>query len=155
MEFAKNVLISFARLDAQEIIQVCVLAVRPVLPSHGNQPLQPIGFSIPLQRLSATQALRSRSPSGMPGHGPESPTPCVPSYWPGRLLRHSLAAGPEFLSAKRSVSWRDTSRIARRGSTRCASTDRHAWRSIPISPCRPYRSGAALNPETTQTHVLT
>ena len=50
MEFAKNVLISFARLDAQEIIQVCVLAVRPVLPSHGNQPLQPIGFSIPLQR---------------------------------------------------------------------------------------------------------
>ena len=32
MEFAKNVLISLSRLEAQAIIQVCVLAVRPVLP---------------------------------------------------------------------------------------------------------------------------
>jgi len=43
MEFAKNVLISVTRCYAQGCVQVCVLAVRPVLPSHGNQPQQPIG----------------------------------------------------------------------------------------------------------------
>ena len=43
MEFAKNVLISVSRHDAHGCVQVCVLAVRPVLPSHSNQPQQPIG----------------------------------------------------------------------------------------------------------------
>ena len=45
MEFAKNVLISVTRFSAHGCVQVCVLAVRPVLPSHANQPQQPIGSS--------------------------------------------------------------------------------------------------------------
>jgi len=51
MGFAKNVLISFSRFEAQHNIQDCVLAVRPVLPSHGDQPQQPIGFSISFSTL--------------------------------------------------------------------------------------------------------
>jgi len=38
MDFAKNGLISTSRHDAHDCVQVCVLAVRPVLPSHSNQP---------------------------------------------------------------------------------------------------------------------
>jgi len=45
MEFAKNVLISLSRFEAQETAQDCVLAVRPVSPSHVDQPQQPIGLS--------------------------------------------------------------------------------------------------------------
>jgi len=49
MEFAKNVLISLSRFEAQETAQEtaqdCVLAVRPVSPSHVDQPQQPIGLS--------------------------------------------------------------------------------------------------------------
>ena len=42
MDCAKNVLISTACFEAQGRVQVCVLAVRPVLPSLSNQPQQPI-----------------------------------------------------------------------------------------------------------------
>ena len=41
MEFAKNVLISVTRLNAQGCVQVCVLAVRPVSPSLEYRPQQP------------------------------------------------------------------------------------------------------------------
>src|SRR5215510_14995437 len=46
MESAKNVLISTTCSSAHGCVQVCALAVRPVLPSHANQPAQPIGSSV-------------------------------------------------------------------------------------------------------------
>jgi len=47
MEFAKNDLIYAARLEALATGQVCVLAVRPDLPSHIDVPQQPTSFSLP------------------------------------------------------------------------------------------------------------
>jgi hypothetical protein len=46
MEFAWNVLISTTHFYAQGCVQVYVPAVRPVLPSHVNQPQQPIGTPV-------------------------------------------------------------------------------------------------------------
>ena len=46
MEFAESVLISVARFKAQSETQVCVLAVRPVVPSSIHRPPQPFDGSL-------------------------------------------------------------------------------------------------------------
>jgi hypothetical protein len=54
MDFAKNVLISLTRFDAHGCVQVCVLAVRPVLPSH--QKSTSATNSVELRFTSSSQA---------------------------------------------------------------------------------------------------
>src|SRR5271169_6368202 len=97
----------------------------------------------PLHRWSSIRVSHSHGLFDTHCHEPELPTPCVPSCWPTRPRPRLLVAEPECLFARSSAPWHQMSPTLRHGSTSCAGTCCHDWRSIPIEPCLQYRVAVA------------
>src|SRR5262245_57420353 len=147
MEYAKNVLISVTCFfEHTAVFRFAFL--RSDLSCHHTR--------INLRNLSAhprpahaqlpTLVSHGRGPSDTRSHEPGSPTPCVPSYWPGPPPPRWRGVVPESLFAMLWVPWCGTSPIGRRGSTACANRDRPALRSLPDGSCPRCRFAVAPVP---------
>ena len=142
-------------LEAQDCVQVCVPAVRPVSPSHLNQPKQPTSSSTLQSAHAAMQVCCSHDALRTEFRERGSPRRFSPFCSPWPLLLHLLDVAPVLPFAIRLVLWRDTEQSAPHVSATYASMGRHVWKSSPAVSFRRYPSDEEQVPETRRTRAPT